>query len=201
MLKIQNIQTPLLKPWEDSPRINDDAVNNVMASITSFGFIVPILCDPQFTIIAGHTRWKAASKMSMTSVSVIVLKMVDTQREAFALVSNKTAELAKWDYIKLRKVLEKLNRRRIDLPSLGYSHGELEALLAERREFDWKSFENQLKSNVTQAYSLIYVKVPFTKKEQLKKAIEHYANEHEIKKKNFSEKAGEVLTLLLGLQQ
>jgi hypothetical protein len=101
----------------------------------------------------------------------------------------------------LRKILEKLKRRRFDLPSLGYSHAELQALLAERREFDWKRFENRLKSSVTQAYALLYVKVPPSKKEHLKKAIEQYANEHGVKKKNFAERAGEVLSLLLGLQQ
>ena len=201
MLRVKKIETSLLKPWKDSPRINDEAVDTVVASITSFGFNVPILCDPRFTIIAGHTRWKAAMKMGMTSVPAIVLRMVGAQRKAFALANNRMAELAKWDYVKLRKVLEGLKRRRMHLPSLGYSQAELQALLAPQREFDWKKFENRHESNITRAYALLHVKVPPAMKENIRKAIERCADEHGVKKKHFAETAGEVLSLLLGLQQ
>ena len=201
MLKIRDTELSLLKPWEDNPRINDKAVDAVVASITSFGFNVPILCDPQFTIIAGYTRWKAAQKMGMTSVPVIVLEITGDQRRAFALADNKTAELAKWDYVKLPKVLEKLKRRKIRLPSLGYSQAELQALLAQRREFNWKRFENQLKTNLAQAYVLLPVKVRTAMKESLKRAIERCANEHGVQKKDFAKTTGEVFCLLLGQQQ
>lgn len=201
MLKVQNIELSLLKPWQDSPRINDEAVDAVVVSITLFGFNVPILCDPQFTIIAGHTRWKAAMKIGMTSVPVIVLEIADARRKAFALANNKTAELAKWDHAKLRKILEKLKRRKIQLPSLGYSQAELQALLAQPREFNWKRFENRLKPSLAQAYVLLRIKVPPAMKEHLKRAIKQWANEHGVKRKDFAETAGEVFGLLLGLQQ
>jgi len=45
MLKIQQMEPSALKPWEDNPRINDEAVDAVVKSIKSFGFNVPILCD------------------------------------------------------------------------------------------------------------------------------------------------------------
>jgi ParB/RepB/Spo0J family partition protein len=128
MLKVQDIKLSLLKPWEDNPRINDEAVDAVVKSIESFGFNVPILCDQQFTIITGHTRWKAAKKVGMISVPAIVLEITEAQRKAFAVADNKTSELAKWDYVKLRKVLEELKRKKINLPSLGYSQAELMAL-------------------------------------------------------------------------
>jgi len=76
MLKVQQIEPSKLKPWEDNPRINDEAVDAVVKSIKSFGFNVPILCDQQFTIIAGHTRWKAAKKIDMKSVPVIMLELL-----------------------------------------------------------------------------------------------------------------------------
>lgn len=113
MLKVQDIKLSLLKPWEDNPRINDEAVDAVVKSIESFGFNVPILCGQQFTIITGHTRWKAAKKVGMISVPAIVLEITEAQRKAFAVADNKTAELAKWDYVKLRKVLEELKRKKL----------------------------------------------------------------------------------------
>jgi ParB-like chromosome segregation protein Spo0J len=201
MLKLQDIELSLLKPWEDSPRVNDEAVDAVATTITSFGFNMPILCDPEFTIISGHTRWKAVRKMGMTSVPVIVLRMTDVQRKAFALADNKTAELAKWDYVKVRKILDHLKCRKIDLPSLGYSQGELQALLAQAREFDWKNFDDGLKPNLARAYVLLRVKVPPAMKEHLKEAIERCADKNGIKKKDFAETAGAVFALLLGLPQ
>jgi ParB-like chromosome segregation protein Spo0J len=197
MLKVQNIELSLLMPWEDNPRINDEAVNAVVESITSFGFNVPILCDPQFTIIAGHTRWKAAKKIGMKSVPVIILDITDVQREAFALADNKTAEIAKWDYTKLRKVLEKLKRRNIRLPSLAYSQAELRVLLAKRKEFNWKKFEERLKTNLAPTLALLPVKVRTEMKEVLKRAIQRCADEHDIKNKDFAITAGQVFGLLL----
>ena len=112
MLKVQQIEPSKLKPWEDNPRINDEAVDAVAESIKSFGFNVPILCDQELTIIAGHTRWKAANKIGMNSVPVIILELSEAQREAFAIADNKTGEIADWDYSRLREILEKLKRKK-----------------------------------------------------------------------------------------
>lgn len=201
MLKVQQIETFKLKPWEDNPRINEEAVDAVAKSIESFGFNVPILCDQQFTIVAGHTRWKAAKKIGIKSVPIIILELNEVQREAFAVADNKTGEIANWDYPRLRKILEKLKRKKIDLPSLGYSQGELQALLAQQKEFDWKAFEEQFKSKLTSMYVLFPIKVPLEMKETFKRAIKELADEHGIKEKDPAKTAGEVFALLLGVSQ
>jgi len=56
MLQVQEIELGKLNLWEDNPRLNEHAVDAVAESIRSFGFNVPILCDQNSTIIAGHTR-------------------------------------------------------------------------------------------------------------------------------------------------
>jgi hypothetical protein len=199
MLNIQNVKLYLLKPWEDNPRINDEAVDAVVKSIESFGFNVPILCDKEFTIIAGHTRWKAAKKIGMKSVPVIVLEINETQRKAFAVADNKTAEIADWDYQKLRKVLEELKSKKFNLPSLGYCQAELQALLTQQKEFDWKAFEERFKAKLASTYVLLPVKIRAETKETFKKTIKTFANEHGIEEKDFAKAVGEVLGLLLGL--
>ena len=201
MLKIQHVEPSALKPWEDNPRINDEAVSAVAKSIESFGFNVPILCDQQFTIIAGHTRWKAAKKIGMKSVPVIILELSEAQRKAFAVADNKTGEIADWDYHRLRKVLEELKCKRIDLSSVGYSQAELQALLTQQKEFDWKAFEERFKAKLTSMYVLFPVKVSLEIKEIFKKAVKELANEHGIKEKDFAKAAGRVLGLLLGVSQ
>jgi len=129
MLKVQEIELGNLRPWEGNPRVNEHAVDAVAESIRSFGFNVPILCDQNLTIIAGHTRWKAALKLGMEKVPVIVIKMTDAKRRAFAIADNKTAEIADWDFPKLREVLEELRSEDVDIKSLGFSDEEIRRLI------------------------------------------------------------------------
>ena len=133
MLKVEEIELTRLHPWEDNPRLNDHAVDAVSESIRSFGFNVPILCDHNLTIVAGHTRWKAAQKLGMTRVPAIVVEMTHAQRRAFSIADNKTAEIADWDFPGLREVLEELRSEDIDIGSLGFSDEEIRRLLLDDR--------------------------------------------------------------------
>lgn len=99
-------------------------------SIHSFGFNVPIFCDLSLTIIAGHTRWKAAQKLGLTRVPVIVVEMSDAQRRAFCIADNKTAEIATWDFPKLRDILEELRSEDVDIKGLGFTDEEIRRFLS-----------------------------------------------------------------------
>jgi site-specific DNA-methyltransferase (adenine-specific) len=134
MLQVQELDLIELKLWEDNPRLNDHAVDAVARSIRTFGFNVPILCDQNLEIIAGHTRWKAAKDLGLKTVPVIILELTDTQRRAFSLADNKTAEIADWDFPKLREVLAKLDSEKIDLNNLGFSDEALRRLLQDTGE-------------------------------------------------------------------
>jgi hypothetical protein len=129
MLQVQEIEIEKLHPWENNPRLNDQAVDAVAESIRSFGFNVPILCDQNMTIIAGHTRWKASLKLGLVEVPVIIIEMTDAKRQAFAITDNKTAEIAGWDFPKLRDLLEELRSEDIDIKSMGFSDEEIIELL------------------------------------------------------------------------
>jgi site-specific DNA-methyltransferase (adenine-specific) len=119
-----------LKPWDENPRVNDHAVGAVARSIETFGFNVPILCDQDMTVIAGHTRLKAAKQLGLERVPVIVLEMTEERRKAFSIADNKTAELADWDDSRLRDLLKGLADP-VELDSLGFSDEELRKLLGE----------------------------------------------------------------------
>jgi hypothetical protein len=43
-----------IRPYENNPRLNDEAVDAVAASIRAFGFRQPIVVDEQDVIIVGH---------------------------------------------------------------------------------------------------------------------------------------------------
>lgn len=129
MLKVQEMEPGNLHPWESNPRLNEHAVAAVAESIRLFGFNVPILCDQNLTIIAGHIRWKAAQKLGMEKVPVIVIEMTDAKRRAFAIADNKTADIADWDFPKLKEVLEELRSEDIDIKNLGFSDEEIRRLI------------------------------------------------------------------------
>jgi site-specific DNA-methyltransferase (adenine-specific) len=96
--KVQQIAIDKIKPYEKNPRINDNAVPFVANSIKEFGFKVPIVVDSNYVIIGGHTRYKAAQKLGLETVPVIVADdLSEAQVKAFRLADNKVAEIAEWD--------------------------------------------------------------------------------------------------------
>ena len=74
-LKIEYMNVNDLIPYINNPRINDEAVDVVAASIKEFGFKNPILIDKENVIIAGHTRLKAAKKLGLKNVPIADAQM------------------------------------------------------------------------------------------------------------------------------
>ena len=110
-------------PYENNPRKNDDAVDEVASSIKAFGFKNPIIVDKNMVIIAGHTRLKAATKLGLTMVPVIIADdLTEDQANALRLADNKTAEIAKWDKKKLEEELKQINWELlgIDMTDVGF---------------------------------------------------------------------------------
>lgn len=106
-MEILYIKTNLLKPYEKNPRKNDGAVEYVANSIEEFGFKVHIVVDKNNVIVAGHTRYKAAKKLGLKEVPVIVANdLSDEQIKAFRLADNKVSEKAEWDFDLLNTELD-----------------------------------------------------------------------------------------------
>jgi DNA modification methylase len=134
VLEVKEISLSSLKPWDDNPRKNNHAVEAVAESVRTYGFNVPIICDQNLIIVAGHTRWKAAQKLGLEKVPVIIIEMDDVKRRAFAIADNKTGEIADWDFPKLKEVLEILKLEDVDIKSLGFSNEELRRFLNDDSE-------------------------------------------------------------------
>lgn len=90
-----------IKPYENNPRRNDNAVDAVAASIKQFGWQQPIIVDKQGVIIAGHTSYKAAQKLGLDTAPVFVADLTEEQATAYRIADNKTADLSEWDTEKL----------------------------------------------------------------------------------------------------
>lgn len=97
-LKIIEMKTAELVPYLNNPRKNDKAVDPVAKSIKEFGFKVPIIVDKEKVIVAGHTRLRAAKKLGLETVPVVIADdLTENQIKAFRLADNKTAEFSEWD--------------------------------------------------------------------------------------------------------
>jgi len=128
---IRDMDITLIKPYERNPRNNDKAIDAVAKSIQEFGWNSPIVVDRDNVIVCGHSRWRAAQKLGLTTVPVYVAdKLTPEQVQAYRIADNKTAELADWNYDLLPLELRALQDAQYDLTLLGFDTGELEKLLA-----------------------------------------------------------------------
>lgn len=110
-MEIVNMKIGEVHPYENNPRVNDDAVDQVAESIKTYGFKNPIIVDKDNVIICGHTRLRAAKKLGLKSVPVIVAADLSPEKvKAYRLADNKTSDFAIWDNKKLLKELEEINK-------------------------------------------------------------------------------------------
>lgn len=106
-MNLVDIEVDKIIPYINNPRNNDDAVDNVAASIKEFGFKVPLVIDKDNVVVTGHTRLKAAKKLGLTSVPCIYADdLTEQQIKAFRLADNKVSEFSTWDLEKLDIELE-----------------------------------------------------------------------------------------------
>jgi len=109
-----------------NPRKNDHAVDRIAAAIREFGFRVPMLAKSDGLIVDGHLRLKAARKLGLETVPVMLADdMTDSQVKAFRLSVNKMGELAEWDNELLTLELKGLDDEGFDLEMLGFDADEL----------------------------------------------------------------------------
>lgn len=108
-MKIVDKPIEWLRPYENNPRNNEQAVEAVANSIKEFGFKVPIVATIDGEIVNGHTRFKAAKFLKLKTVPVLIADdLTEEQIKAFRLADNKTGELADWDIELLYSELEDL---------------------------------------------------------------------------------------------
>lgn len=131
-----------LIPYARNARTHSEAqVALIAGSIREYGFTNPVLVDGTNGIIAGHGRVLAARKLGLARVPVIELAhLSEAQKRAYILADNRLAEQAGWDRDLLALELGELREMAVDLGSLGFEAGELDALLnagaADPREED-----------------------------------------------------------------
>jgi DNA modification methylase len=127
----------LVHPNPNNARIHPmSQLRKLAASISEFGFLVPILVDDTGMILAGHARYEAALMLGLISVPVVrVSHLTPKQRRAFLLSDNKLASLSSFDMEKLALEFEYLldGNDSYSISTTGFDIIEVDKLLGNDR--------------------------------------------------------------------
>jgi hypothetical protein len=132
-------QTPQVQIWPidrlvfyvRNPRKNDAAVDRMCSSIREFGFKIPVLARSDGEVVDGHLRLKAARKLGITEIPVILCdEWTPAQVKAFRSMVNRSVTWAAWDEELLALEIQELNTADFDLSLTGFDPGEIDGLLA-----------------------------------------------------------------------
>jgi hypothetical protein len=132
--------TPTVQPIESwpierlveyarKPPKNDAAVDRMCGSIRKFGFKIPILARSNGEVVDGHLRLKAARKLGIAEVPVMLCdEWTPAQVKAFRLMVNRSVTWPNWDEERLALELE-IQESGFDLSLTGFDPGEIDKLL------------------------------------------------------------------------
>jgi DNA modification methylase len=113
-----------------NPRKNDAAVDRMCGSINEFGFKVPVLARSDGTVVDGHLRIKAARKLGIMEIPVILCdEWTESQVKAFRILVNRSATWAEFDEELLSLELQELAAAEFDLGKSGFDDEEVARLL------------------------------------------------------------------------
>ena len=121
-----------LKAYARNARTHSaEQVAQIAASMREWGFTVPILAQPDGTIIAGHGRHLAAQQLGLAELPVMIARgWTEAQVRAYVLADNKLAANAGWDEDLLKIELGELSAAGFDVGITGFSDEELAAINA-----------------------------------------------------------------------
>lgn len=154
-MNVEYWKTEDVKPYENNPRINDGAVEATANSIKEFGWKQPIVVDKEGVIIVGHTRLKAAKKLGMEEVPVLVAKdLTFEQADAYRLADNKTGEISEWDMDMLGDELSQIED--IDMTDFGFDDEDLELQDENTGAEEDDEFDGEVPENPTSKVGDIY---------------------------------------------
>lgn len=111
-LKIEYIKVDELKPYEKNNKKHEDFdVNEIAKSISKYEMIDPVgIWGKDNTIVEGHGRVLACKQLGIDKVPCIRLDhLTDEQRREYAIVHNKSSELALYDFDNLADELAEIN--------------------------------------------------------------------------------------------
>lgn len=122
-----------ITPYENNPRNNSRAIEEVAESMRVFGFRPEnaILLNKDHVVVNGDTRYHAAKLAGIKKIPCFINeKLTEDELNAFRIADNKVSEYSTWDYDKLKVEVNELNDSGFDVSKLGFTYDTLDDLLA-----------------------------------------------------------------------
>ena len=109
-LKIEYVPIDSIKPYEKNAKLHPaEQIEQIKASIKEFGFKDAIAVWNN-EVVEGHGRLLAAKELGMKELPIVRLDdLTDEQRREYAIVHNKSQELALYDFDNLADELADLD--------------------------------------------------------------------------------------------
>lgn len=132
LLNINYRDTGTLKPNLNNARKHPKSQIRLIAnSLQRFGWVTPLIIDPDDMILCGHGRYEAALLLGMTSVPTIMLEhLSEADRRAYVIMDNASAEQAGWSDKMLATELSGLLEIGYDLEFTGLSQLRIDTILS-----------------------------------------------------------------------
>jgi DNA modification methylase len=120
-----------LIPYADNARLHSEAdIDKLVGSLRRWGWTNPVLVDEDGVLIAGHGRVRAAARLGLTSIPVMIARgWSEEEKRAYRLADNQLAARASWDFDLLRNELQELGFADFDLSLIGFEPDQLETIL------------------------------------------------------------------------
>lgn len=122
-LKLEKVALSSLKQDPNNARTHDeDNLKAIVHSLAKFGQIKPIVVSDDGTIYAGNGTFIAAEALGWKEITIVKMPAdwSEEKRMAYALMDNRTGELAEWDKSVLASQLVDLDAQGWDIKELGF---------------------------------------------------------------------------------
>jgi len=129
---IQKIPINKINPAKYNPRKDlqpdDPEYQKLKKSIEEFDLIEPLVWNKRTgNLIGGHQRLKILKENGITEVELSVVDLDDVKEKALNIALNKIQ--GKWDFPKLKDLLQELDTGEFDIGITGFDEDEIEDLI------------------------------------------------------------------------
>lgn len=108
-----------------------EQVGQIAASMTEFGWTVPVLVDEAGVIIAGHGRVLAANKLKFSQIPVMVAAgWTEAQKRAYRIADNQLGLTSEWDMEFLKIELKDLSLEGFNMELTGFEDMQLVSFIS-----------------------------------------------------------------------
>jgi ParB-like nuclease domain len=121
-----------LIPYADNARLHIETdIDKLAQSLRRWGWTNPVLVDENGVLICGHGRVRAAAKLGLSSIPVMVARgWSEEEKRAYRLADNQLALRGSWDPERLGEELQQIGSSDFDLGLIGFEPDRLARILA-----------------------------------------------------------------------